>query len=79
MPTPHHPVVLGSPGSGCATFLKMVAKLRETYYDVQGDGHYGSFMTPTEVAVHYRGDVQYSPEDGVHFPTSPSSINTRIG
>ena len=61
-------VVLGSPGSGCTTFLKMLANQRDTYHDVQGAVHYDS-LSPKQVAAHYRGDVQYSPEDDVHFPT----------
>ena len=61
-------VVLGSPGSGCTTFLKMLANQRDTYHDVQGDVHYDS-LTPKEVATQYRGDVQYCPEEDVHFPT----------
>ena len=61
-------VVLGSPGSGCTTFLKMLANQRDTYHDVQGQVHYDS-MSPNQIAAHYRGDVQYSPEDDVHFPT----------
>ena len=61
-------VVLGSPGSGCTTLLKMLANQRETYHEVQGIVHYDS-LTPREIAAHYRGDVQYSPEDDVHFPT----------
>ena len=61
-------VVLGSPGSGCTTFLKMLANQRDTYHNVEGDVHYDS-LTPKEIAAHYRGDVQYSPEDDVHFPT----------
>ena len=62
------PVVLGSPGSGCTTFLKMLANQRDTYHDVQGVVHYDS-LTPKDIAAHHRGDVQYSPEDDVHFPT----------
>ena len=46
----------------------MLANQRDTYHDVQGDVHYDS-LTPNEIAAHYRGDVQYSPEDDVHFPT----------
>ena len=61
------PVALGSPGSGCTTFLKMLANQRDTYHDVQGVVHYDS-LTPKQIAAHYRGDVQYSPEDDVHFP-----------
>ena len=46
----------------------MLANQRDTYHEVQGDVHYDS-LTPGDIAAHYRGDVQYSPEDDVHFPT----------
>jgi len=35
---------------------------------VEGDVHYDS-LTPEHVAKHYRGDVVYSPENDIHFPT----------
>jgi ATP-binding cassette subfamily G (WHITE) protein 2 (SNQ2) len=44
-----------------------MANQREEYHSVQGDVHYDS-LTPQEIAKHYRGDVQYCPEDDVHFP-----------
>ena len=50
-------VVLGSPGSGCTTFLKMLANHRETYRDVQGEVYYDS-LTPDEIKAHSRGDLQ---------------------
>ena len=50
-------VVLGSPGSGCTTFLKMLANHRETYRDVQGEVFYDS-LTPDEIRAHSRGDLQ---------------------
>ena len=46
----------------------MLANQRDTYHDVQGEVHYDS-LTPEDVAAHYRGDIQYSPEDDIHFPT----------
>ena len=46
----------------------MLANQRDTYHKVQGDIHYDS-LSPREVAAHYRGDIQYSPEEDVHFPT----------
>ena len=55
-----------SPGSGCTTFLKMLTNQRNTYHCVECDAHYDS-LTLKEIAAHYRGDVQYSPEDDVHF------------
>ena len=61
-------VVLGRPGSGCSTFLKTLANQRGEFYSVSGDVHYDS-LSPADIAKHYRGDVQYCPEDDVHFPT----------
>lgn len=60
-------VVLGSPGSGCTTFLKMLANQRETYHDVQGEVHYDS-LTPDEMKAHYRGDLQVRPSIPLSFP-----------
>lgn len=61
-------VVLGSPGSGCSTLLKTLSNQREEYHAVEGEVHYDS-ITPSELQKHFRGDVQYCPEDDVHFPT----------
>jgi len=59
-------VVLGSPGSGCTTFLKMLANQRETYRDVQGEVFYDS-LTPDEIRAHSRGDLQVRSS----FPSPP--------
>lgn len=61
-------VVLGMPGAGCSTFLKTLANLREEYYAVEGSVYYDS-ISPEDLKNHFRGDVQYCPEDDVHFPT----------
>ncbi|KAF8624325.1 hypothetical protein AX17_007154 [Amanita inopinata Kibby_2008] len=61
-------LVLGRPGSGCTTLLKVLANQRDEYYGVEGDIHYDA-LTPRQISKHYRGDVQYCPEDDVHFPT----------
>ena len=61
-------VVLGRPGSGCSTLLKVLANQRQEYHRVEGDVWYDS-LTPDQIEKHYRGDVQYCPEDDVHFPT----------
>ncbi|KAG6860184.1 hypothetical protein C0995_014729 [Termitomyces sp. Mi166 len=61
-------LVLGRPGSGCTTFLKTMANMHEEYHAVSGEVHYDS-LSPLDIKNHYRGDVQYCPEDDVHFPT----------
>lgn len=59
---------MGSPGSGCSTFLKTLANQRQEYYSVGGSVFYDS-ITPEDLQKHFRGDVQYCPEDDIHFPT----------
>ncbi|PFH48337.1 hypothetical protein AMATHDRAFT_65762 [Amanita thiersii Skay4041] len=61
-------LVLGRPGSGCSTLLKVLANIRDEYQAVEGTVYYDA-LTPQDVDKHFRGDVQYSPEDDVHFPT----------
>jgi hypothetical protein len=58
-------VVLGSPGSGCTTFLKTLANQRQTYHDVQGEVFFNS-LSPEEMKTHYRGDLQVRPS--IHLP-----------
>lgn len=48
--------------------LKVLTNQRDEYHAVKGEVNYDS-LTPGEVDKHYRGDVQYCPEDDVHFPT----------
>ncbi|KAF5330166.1 hypothetical protein D9611_010635 [Ephemerocybe angulata] len=62
------PVVLGSPGAGCSTLLKTLANYTEEYRAVAGERHYDS-ISPADLKRYFRGDVQYCPEDDVHFPT----------
>lgn len=63
-----HAVVLGRPGAGCSTLLKVLANQRSDYHSVDGAVHYDS-LSPEDIEKHFRGDVQYCPEDDVHFPT----------
>ncbi|KAF5387203.1 hypothetical protein D9757_006886 [Collybiopsis confluens] len=61
-------LVLGRPGSGCSTLLKTLSNQTEEYYSVSGTRSYDS-LTPEEIRESFRGDVQYCPEDDVHFPS----------
>ncbi|KAJ1767965.1 ATP-binding cassette transporter snq2 [Coemansia sp. RSA 1813] len=61
-------LVLGRPGSGCSTLLRVLGNQRKTYTRIDGTVLYGG-LTPKEVARHYRGEVAYNQEDDVHFPT----------
>lgn len=61
-------LVLGRPGAGCSTFLKAIANDRGTYAAVLGDVSYGG-MSAEEQHKHFRGEVNYNPEDDQHFAT----------
>ncbi|TBU44086.1 pleiotropic drug resistance ABC transporter [Dichomitus squalens] len=61
-------LVLGRPGAGCSTLLKTLANERDEFHGVHGSVWYDS-LTPEEIEKSYRGDVQYCPEDDVHFAT----------
>lgn len=61
-------MVLGRPGAGCSTLLRVLANQRGDFHAVEGEVHYDLF-TPEEIHKHYRGDVQYCPEDDIHFPS----------
>jgi ABC-type multidrug transport system ATPase subunit len=60
-------LVLGRPGSGCTTLLKMLANQRLGYKSVQGDVRYGS-MTAKE-AEQYRGQIVMNTEEELFFPS----------
>ncbi|KAI4146618.1 MAG: hypothetical protein L6R39_003391 [Caloplaca ligustica] len=60
-------LVLGRPGSGCTTLLKMLANRRNGYAEVNGDVHFGS-MTAKE-AEQYRGQIVMNTEEELFFPT----------
>ncbi|KAL9131178.1 MAG: hypothetical protein Q9217_000831 [Psora testacea] len=61
-------LVLGRPGSGCSTFLKVLANQRFGYESIHGDVTYGGTDAKT-MAKHYRGEVLYNPEDDLHYAT----------
>ncbi|KAK5126110.1 hypothetical protein LTR85_011465 [Meristemomyces frigidus] len=59
-------LVLGRPGAGCSTFLKAISNNRETYAEVAGEVTYGGIPADKQKKM-YRGEVNYNPEDDVHF------------
>jgi ATP-binding cassette subfamily G (WHITE) protein 2 (SNQ2) len=60
-------LVLGRPGSGCTTLLKMLANRRKGYAEINGDVHYGS-MNSRE-GQQYRGQIVMNNEEEVFFPS----------
>ncbi|KJX96302.1 ABC transporter like protein [Zymoseptoria brevis] len=61
-------LVLGRPGSGCTSFLKVIANQRYGYTSVEGEVSYGPFSSE-EFDKRYRGESVYLQEDDVHHPT----------
>ncbi|KAK6418598.1 ATP-binding cassette transporter snq2, partial [Oleoguttula sp. CCFEE 5521] len=61
-------LVLGKPGSGCTTFLKVISNQRFGYTDIAGEVLYGPF-TSKEFEKRYRGEAVYCQEDDIHHPT----------
>ncbi|QIX01730.1 hypothetical protein AMS68_007247 [Peltaster fructicola] len=61
-------LVLGKPGAGCTTFLKVIANQRFGYTTINGDVRYGPFSSE-EFEQRYRGEAVYCQEDDIHHPT----------
>lgn len=59
-------LVLGRPGSGCSTFLKVIANLRKQYTRIAGDISYGGIDSKTFLK-RYRGQVCYNGEEDQHY------------
>jgi ATP-binding cassette subfamily G (WHITE) protein 2 (SNQ2) len=55
-------LVLGRPGSGCTSFLKVISNQRFGYTDVAGEVFYGPF-TSQAFSKRYRGEAVYNAED----------------
>ncbi|KAG0221971.1 hypothetical protein BGW42_007045, partial [Actinomortierella wolfii] len=61
-------LVLGRPGSGCSTLLRVLANDRKNYKQVLGTVTYNNLSAET-VRKHYKGEVLYNQEDDFHYPT----------
>lgn len=60
-------LVLGRPGAGCTTLLKILANRREGYAEVEGDVKFGAL--DHKQAAQYRGQIVMNTEDELFFPT----------
>ncbi|CAK4030884.1 ABC transporter [Lecanosticta acicola] len=60
-------LVLGRPGAGCTTLLKMLANRRLGYAEISGDVRYGSM--DAKEAKKYRGQIVMNTEEELFFPT----------
>ncbi|OQE41771.1 hypothetical protein PENCOP_c004G06469 [Penicillium coprophilum] len=71
-------LVLGRPGAGCTTVLKIIANNRESFQAVTGKVTYGG-ISAREMAQMFKSEVIYSSEDDVHFPTLPVKDTLEFG
>lgn len=60
-------LVLGRPGSGCTTLLKLLSNRREGYRNVTGDVHFGAI--PSADATPYKSQIVMNSEEEIFFPT----------
>ncbi|KAJ5689632.1 hypothetical protein N7462_004024 [Penicillium macrosclerotiorum] len=59
-------LVLGRPGSGCTTLLKMLSNRREGYNTITGDVRFGSMSS--EEASNYQGQIVMNTEEELFYP-----------
>ena len=69
-------LVLGRPGSGCTSFLKVIANQRYGYTSVTGDVLYGPYDAAT-FSKKFRGEAVYNQEDDVH--NAPLTVSQTFG
>eukprot|EP01119_Soliformovum_irregulare_P011474 TRINITY_DN2879_c0_g1_i1.p1 TRINITY_DN2879_c0_g1~~TRINITY_DN2879_c0_g1_i1.p1 ORF type:complete len:1443 (-),score=460.96 TRINITY_DN2879_c0_g1_i1:56-4384(-) len=60
-------LVLGRPGAGCSTFLRVITNQRSTYLDITGEILYGGISA--KEFERYSGEAIYAPEEDIHYAT----------
>lgn len=61
-------LVLGRPGAGCTTLLKVLATLTAEFRSVEGKISYDG-VDPNDMGSNFRGDICFCSEDDIHFPS----------
>lgn len=61
-------LVLGRPGAGCSTFLKILGNQRFGFEEITGEVTYGG-TDADEMRKKFRSEVLYNPEDDLHYAT----------
>ena len=65
-------LVLGTPGSGCTSFLKAIANRRQGFYHIGGNVRYAG-ISAQEMAKTYKGEIVYNAE-GVSYAWCSSAL-----
>ncbi|KAI5235384.1 putative Brefeldin A resistance protein [Aureobasidium subglaciale] len=60
-------LVLGRPGAGCTTLLKLLANRRSGFAEIDGEVNYGSLRH--DEAKNYQGQIVMNTEDEIFFPS----------
>eukprot|EP01114_Cavostelium_apophysatum_P016393 TRINITY_DN464_c0_g2_i1.p1 TRINITY_DN464_c0_g2~~TRINITY_DN464_c0_g2_i1.p1 ORF type:complete len:1450 (+),score=441.85 TRINITY_DN464_c0_g2_i1:26-4351(+) len=60
-------LVLGRPGAGCSSLLRMIANQRANYLETKGEVLYGGI--PAKDFEKFAGEAIYIPEEDMHFPS----------
>jgi ATP-binding cassette, subfamily G (WHITE), member 2, PDR len=71
-------LVLGRPGSGCTSFLKVISNQRFGYTNVEGEVRYGPF-SHEEFSKKYRGEAAYSAEDESNSMLPTLTVGQTLG
>lgn len=61
-------LILGRPGAGCTTLLRVLANMRASFTSIEGQVTYGG-IDAEEFGKHYRGEVCYNEEEDINYPT----------
>ena len=59
-------LVLGQPGAGCSTMLRVLGNDRRTYSEIAGEVTYGG-ISSEEMNRNYRGEIAYNQEEDLHY------------
>jgi ABC-type multidrug transport system ATPase subunit len=70
-------LVLGRPGAGCTSLLRVLSNMRASYTKIEGDVSYGG-IEAQEFGKHFRGEVCYNEEEDLHYPTLTTEQTLRF-
>jgi ABC-type multidrug transport system ATPase subunit len=70
-------LVLGRPGAGCSTLLRVLSNMRSSYTSIEGDVTYGG-IDAKEFGKHFKGEVCYNEEEDLHYPTLTTEQTLRF-
>jgi ABC-type multidrug transport system ATPase subunit len=70
-------LVLGCPGAGTSTLLRVLANIRASFTGVFGEVSYGG-IDAEEFSKYFKGEVCYNEEEDLHYPTLTTEQTLRF-